>query len=200
MPQRFFNEIYHDDVLVMQMTASSKHETPPQGFRKYSSVSPTVNANLSQEIRVMAGGRSKTQGPNSWQPRVPPCKCTQDLILLSQNQWDAQEVELEHVHNHRLSQCNCYFVFKIHIFGLWLQWFSIVNVSHSFLCPPPQFWICLCRRKGELWWEWGQKACAARRAPHCHMSHSTTHLMQGGTGSPVSSFDQNKCIAFTNSS
>lgn len=73
----------------------------------------------------------------------------------------------------------------------------VVTVVESLYCecllflplPPPQFWICLCRRKGELWWEWGQAACAARRAPHCHVSHSTTHLIQGGMGSPVSSFD-----------
>lgn len=72
-------------------------------MRKYPSVSPTVNANLSQQIGVMESGRNKTQGQNSWQPRAPSCKCTQELILLLWNQWDTQDVELEHMYNHRLS-------------------------------------------------------------------------------------------------
>ena len=151
----------------MQMTVSSKHETPSQWFRKYPSVSPTVNASLSQEIRVMAGGRRKPQGQNSWQPRAPPCKCTQDLILLLQNQWDAQDVEFEYVHNHRLSQHNCYFVFRRHVFGLWLQWFSlcIVNVSRSFLWPHAVLDLFMQKKGGAVVGVGSEGLCSQESTP-----------------------------------
>ena len=64
---------------------------------------------------------------------------------------------------------------------------SVLWMSHSFLSPPRSFGFVYAEERGSCG-EWGQKACAARRAPHCHMSHSTSHLIRGGTGSPVSSF------------
>lgn len=99
------------------------------------------------------------------------------------------------MHNHRLSQRIWYFTFKRHIMGVWLQWFSLcfVNGSCSFLCPPCSFGFVYAEERGSCGGSW-VRSLYSRESTHCHMSHSTTHLIQAGMSSPVSSFDLFKII------
>lgn len=75
--------------------------------------------------------------------------------------------------------------------GLWLQWFSlcIVNASYSFLCPPCSVGFVYAEERRSCGGSGVRRLVHPRRAPHSHVRHSTIHLRQGGTGSPVSSFD-----------
>lgn len=94
------------------------------------------------------------------------------------------------MHNHRLSQHIWYFIFKGHIMGLWLQWFSLcfVNGSHSFLCPLCSFGFVYAEERGSCGGSRVRSLCS-QESTHCHGSHSSTRLIQAGMGSSVSSFD-----------
>lgn len=84
--------------------------------------------------------------------------------------------ELQHVHDHGLSQLNNYFVFKRLVFGLWLQWFrlhagnGLIFVLRTSLIPSSVSHAVLdflIEKNGEAVVGWGRQACAASGALPC---------------------------------
>lgn len=94
-------------------------------------------------------------------------------MLLLQNQWDAQDVELECVH--KLTQL-LFYIQKTHVWAVVTVVWSLICECLLFLpLSHSQFWIYLRRMKAELQWEWGQKVCAAV----CELQHKSPN--SGGT-------------------